>query len=393
MRHPPPSTRVTTVESASDRPRAILSIDGGGVRGVLALEILVELEAALARARHDPETRLTDCFALMAGTSVGAVLASLFALGLSAASIREAFTRTLHASFTPAGWRHRLYYRYDKRYLENHIKELVGADTRLGSPRLRTLLLLAMCNATTNSPWIVSNHPGAPFNYPDLDDCNLELPLWQLIRASAAAPSYFAPEIVTLGRRHPYRFMFMDGALTGYNNPAFKAVLFATTEPYGVNWRAREDELTLISIGTGQLHAHRRVTGLKPMNMFRLAARVPATLMDASAREQDLLCRTFGRCRQGADIDLEVKDMRTARTAVEPRLFTYYRLSASLSAEGLEALGCGHIDPAAVAPLDAVNHMDELRQIGAAVARHGIGDEMLGRLLDAGAGGASGRMR
>jgi hypothetical protein len=371
-------------EPMNSGPRAILAIDGGGARGVLALEILVALEAALARARNDPNTRLADCFALMAGTSVGAVLAVLFALGLPAATIREAFERTLRASFTPASWRHRFYHRYDKRYLENHIKEFVGADTQLGSPRLRTLLLLALSNATTNSPWIVSNHPHAPFNRTDLDDCNLRLPLWQLIRASAAAPSYFAPETVTLGRERPYRFMFMDGGLTGYNNPAFKAFLFATTEPYGVNWRAHEDQLTVVSVGTGELRPRWPTEVLKPMNLFRLAARLPATLMDASAREQDLLCRTFGRCRLGSPIDGEVHDMLDVRTAIEPRLFTYYRINPVLSHEGLEALGCGNIDPLAVMRLDAVGHMEELQQIGAAVGRQNISEELLARLAPCG---------
>lgn len=372
-------------EPVSRGPRAILAIDGGGVRGVLALEILVALEAALARARHDPDTRLTDCFALMAGTSVGAVLAALLALRLPAATIREAFKRTLRASFTPASWRYRLYHRYDKRYLESYLKELVGADTQLGSPRLRTLLMLALSNATTNSPWIVSNHRHAPFNRTDLDDCNLLLPLWQLIRASAAAPSYFAPETVTLGRQRPYPFMFMDGGLTGYNNPAFKAFLFATTEPYGVNWPAHEDELTLVSIGTGELRPRWPTRVLKPMNLFSLAARLPATLMDASAREQDLLCRTFGRCRLGSPIDDEVQDMLNVRTAIEPRLFTYYRINAMLSHEGLDALGCGNIDPLAVMKLDAVSHMEELQQIGAAVGSRSISDEMVARLVSAAA--------
>jgi hypothetical protein len=119
------------------------------------------------------------------------------------------------------------------------------------------------------------------------------------------------------------------------------------------------------------------------MNLFSLAARLPATLMDASAREQDLLCRTFGRCRLGSHIDEEVKDMLNVRTAIDPRLFTYYRINAVLSHEGLEALGCGNIDPLAVMKLDAVSHMEELQQIGAAVGGVSISEELVARLVGA----------
>ena len=80
--------------------RAILSIDGGGARGVLALEILVHLEAELARASGNANARLADCFDLVAGTSVGAVYASMIALGIAAVDVRDFTLKTLKATFT-----------------------------------------------------------------------------------------------------------------------------------------------------------------------------------------------------------------------------------------------------------------------------------------------------
>ena len=83
------------------------------------------------------------------------------------------------------------------------LKEVAGAETTLGSDTLRTLLMIVLRNATTDSAWPVSNNPKAKYN--DLAvrgaGSNLHLPLWQLVRASTAAPTYFPPEVVEVGPR------------------------------------------------------------------------------------------------------------------------------------------------------------------------------------------------
>ena len=65
-------------------PKRILALDGGGLRGVLTLGMLREIETTL-RARHggDPDFRLSDYFDLMAGTSTGAIIAAALSLGMS----------------------------------------------------------------------------------------------------------------------------------------------------------------------------------------------------------------------------------------------------------------------------------------------------------------------
>ena len=72
--------------------KRILSIDGGGVRGVLALGFLERLETLLAEAAGRP-VRLCDHFDLIGGTSTGAILATALALGYSAADIRSFYLR------------------------------------------------------------------------------------------------------------------------------------------------------------------------------------------------------------------------------------------------------------------------------------------------------------
>ena len=69
-------------------PKRILAIDGGGVRGVVALAYLERLEALLSDAAGKP-VRLCDAFDLIGGTSTGAIIATALALGHTARDIRD----------------------------------------------------------------------------------------------------------------------------------------------------------------------------------------------------------------------------------------------------------------------------------------------------------------
>jgi uncharacterized protein len=348
--------------------RRILAIDGGGIRCLIAIEVLRALEARLAAASGDPQRRLCQHFDLVAGTSGGAIIATAVALGLPMHEIRDFVVANAHNMFREAPWTARFWSWYDKSELEANLKQWFGEQTTLGSERLRSLLLLVMRNWSTDSPWIVSNHPGAPFNARHLDDCNLDLKLWQLARASAAAPAYYAPETIRFGRERPYEFIFVDGGLTGFLNPAFKAFQFATTEPYGVRWPADEQRLALVSVGAGEVRHQRVGKDARDITLWRAVLGMPNAMLAATVREQDLLCRTFGRCVTGDAIDLEVGDLRSAATAVELRLFRYHRLSASLTEAGLARIGCAHIRPRDVARIDAVDQLEAFTQIGQAIA-------------------------
>ncbi len=347
--------------------RKILSIDGGGIRCFIALEILASLELLVQEKTGDKNRRLCQHFDLIAGTSGGAILASAIAMGSSMADIREFTIENAKFMFTRSKWYQRHRSIYDKSPLEQNMKDFYGADTLLGSERLKTLLLLVMRNWTTDSPWLVSNNPTAQFNNRALDDCNLDLPLWQLARASAAAPAYYEPETIQFGSKDPYEFVFVDGGLTGFNNPAFKAFLYATTNAYGLNWPAKESELSIISVGAGDVRHKRIGVSASRLNVIRSVLSFPNAMIYSTTREQDLLCRTFGRCVTGDSIDLEVGDMQNSRTAIEDRLFRYHRLNPCLSKGGLIALGCEDIRPKDVAPIDSVEHLDSLMRIGQAM--------------------------
>ena len=56
----------------------ILSIDGGGIRGIIPGEILVVLEEKLQKLSNNPQARIADSFDLIAGTSTGGILSCIY---------------------------------------------------------------------------------------------------------------------------------------------------------------------------------------------------------------------------------------------------------------------------------------------------------------------------
>lgn len=352
---------------SSPGPKKLLALDGGGIRGVITLEILHRLESMLAQQLCAGEDFvLGDYFDYIAGTSTGAVIAAGLAKGLHVAQLLDLYLTRGHEMFDHASLRRRYHYRYGSVRLRKLLQSTLGEDTTLGSEDLKTLLLIVVRNATTDSPWPLSNNPNALFNDPGRADNNLAIPLWQLVRASTAAPTYFPPEIVMLGER---RFVFVDGAVTMYNNPAFQLFLMATLDAYRLGWAATESGLLLVSVGTGT--CPKADDRLRPdaMNLLFNANSVPAALMQAALTEQDLLCRVFGRCRHGAPIDLEVGDLMHGNGVLEERLFSYVRYNAELSSRGLHDLGLPELVPEQVQRLDSVEHVGDLGRVGQAAAR------------------------
>jgi patatin-like phospholipase/acyl hydrolase len=198
--------------------RKLLACDGGGIRGIIAIEILARLEAQLRKTSGNPKLVLADYFDYVAGTSTGAIIATLVALGFSTDDIRDFYLKSGAEMFEKA----RLWERFRTKFRDDNLsamlRDLIGADTRFGSDTLQTLLLIVLRNATTDSPWPLSNNPAAKYNLPGVPGRNTELPLWQLVRASTAAPTYFPPEVIQV---EPHEFVFVDGGVTMYNNPAF----------------------------------------------------------------------------------------------------------------------------------------------------------------------------
>lgn len=311
-------------------PRRLLAIDGGGVRSGISIGILTRIEEILRQKTGKPDLVLADYFDYLAGTSVGAILAAGLSTGMSMEQIQQFTTSSVDRFFLSANVLQRVKYKYKASGVKDRLRELFG-DIELGSPRLKTLLLVIARNSSTDSIWPVSNNPRALFNQPEAPDCNLRIPLWQLLRSSTAAPTFFPPEQLQLDKTD---YSFVDGGVTVANNPAFQLFLHAVLPCYRLEWPTGTDRLLLVSVGTGHVPARNTAHA----SILGNAIGAIQSLLSATDVQQDLLCRTFGKCLVGSPIDLEVGDLRDAPTPW-PKQFTYCRYNIELSAEALQPYG------------------------------------------------------
>jgi len=232
----------------------ILSIDGGGIRGLVPAMLLADLERrARARRRGVSLYRLFD---LVAGTSTGA----LIALGLTAPA-REGETRhraqplfdageladlyrTKGPLIFPAGERtlksrfsHAFRPKYDDAPFRGVLEETFGERTMRD---LLTHVVVPSYDTVNREPRLFKRRPAR-----GLDE-NENFYLRDVARAAAAAPTYFPPAKVVPVPDTGHGYSLIDGGVFA-NNPA----LIAYIEARKLFPRARR--FTIVSMGTGIL--------------------------------------------------------------------------------------------------------------------------------------------
>ncbi len=359
-------------------PRKVLTLDGGGIRGVLTLQVLIRMEELLREHSGQGDNfRLCNFFDYIGGTSTGAIIAAGLARGMSAKELADFYMKAGPAMFDKSFILFRLRHLYESKPLQAELQKTFGKDTNLFPQHLKCLLLIVTRNVSTDSPWPISSNPDAKYNAPDRADCNLRIPLWQLVRASTAAPIYFAPEVLQWDPNDPSKtFVFEDGGLTPYNNPSFLLARMATTPQYSLNWDNGEDKLLVMSVGTGSAPKVDAEVYSSGKSAFTNLANFPAALMYGAQVDQDVNCRIVGRCLYGAPIDRELGDLiprdeagKVIPTAVDlNRRFLYARYNAELTSKWLNEHNLGDVDPSQVAQLDSVEHINDLVRVGKAVA-------------------------
>jgi len=259
-----------------ESPKRILSLDGGGVLGVIEIAFLERLEAKLRQDKGKPNLVLSDHFDLIGGTSTGAIIATGLALGMTTAQIRDLyfslankiFSKKL-VEFDPRKWGQVSYVRgrFSAHPLAMVLKTIVG-DRQLQSADLQTGLAIMAKRVDTASPWVFYNNPLNKHwddRQPSRDDPgdrgrigNKRYLLRNLIRASTAAPTYFSAQSIDIAEANPDRNfpkptpgLFVDGGVSPFNNPALQLLMLAGVSGYGFDWPIRRDALSLTSIGTG----------------------------------------------------------------------------------------------------------------------------------------------
>jgi predicted acylesterase/phospholipase RssA len=362
------------------RPRRILALDGGGIRGLITLGVLKQLESKVAEAQgRGADFRLCDFFDLIGGTSTGAIIAAALARGMSVEEVESFYRDFAEEAFRKRSLFLRWKSLYEKGGLTERLQSTFGKDTDLSPTNLRCLLTIVTRNATTDSAWPVSSNPDAKYNDPDRANCNLKIPLWQLVRASTAAPVFFPPEVLQWDPSNATNsFTFVDGGTTVYNNPAFLLFRMAVEPAYRLGWQTGERNLLVVSVGTGGAPVIGAPADDPETNLISAAVNTLSALMSQASVDQDINCRVIGRCSYGGIIDRELHDL----IAVDPgnqdqrlpldvdagKAFLYVRYNAELTSDGLSQLDLPDIDPEKVSRLDAVDQVPDLIRIGSAVA-------------------------
>nr|DBA31201.1 TPA: hypothetical protein GDO54_007084 [Pyxicephalus adspersus] len=172
----------------------VLTIDGGGTRGIVALQTLRKLEELTGKPVH-------LLFDYICGVSTGAILA--FMLGLFHIPLDECeemyqklgtdvFKQNVIVGTMKMGWSHAY---YDSEIWEKMLKERMGSDLMIETARNPLCPKVAAVSAIVNrgiplKPFVFRNYnhfPGVKSHY--MGGCQYNL--WQAIRASSAAPGYF----------------------------------------------------------------------------------------------------------------------------------------------------------------------------------------------------------
>jgi patatin-like phospholipase/acyl hydrolase len=216
----------------------VLSIDGGGIRGIIPATILSEIE-------QRTNTRIAHLFDLIAGTSTGGILA----IGLvtpddsgepkySAADLAGLYEKEGQRIFARSLWHQieALGNLADEKYpadgIEGVLKDYFG-DARLKDAITETLI--TSYEIESRQPWFFARHKAQK-------DPAYDFEMKFVARATSAAPTYFEPEVLETTQQSGG---LVDGGVYA-NNPALCAYVEAKA------LHPDHDEILVVSLGTGQ---------------------------------------------------------------------------------------------------------------------------------------------
>ena len=203
----------------------ILSIDGGGIRGVYSAHILKRIE-------EEFKIKLHDYFDLVAGTSTGSIIAAAIACDISIDDVEQLYKDKGAKIFSRKAWWKApkwLSSKFNSRTLNNILEE------KFGNKKLEDIskpLILPASNVTTGNVYISKSFYDKGF----VRDKHIKLK--DAVLASCSAPTYFDPHFV-----EPY--LLADGGLWA-NNPSLVAVVDAKKR-----FKQKLENIKILSIGTG----------------------------------------------------------------------------------------------------------------------------------------------
>ncbi len=212
----------------------ILSIDGGGIRGIIPLACLIELEKIEGRPSR-------EIFDMVAGTSTGAVIAAGLALGMSARGLMAIYRNLAESSFQSLPfWKVALNlgnHRYSSEFVSKTLDQM-GADREINSLPI-DILITGKNTVTSRIDFFVRDSEGNASVWG-------RLPLKDAVLASTAVPTYFPAHSATLdGKTHTW----VDGGVGVSGNPCYQVAVEAIHYSAGAY---PPGDTRMLSFGTGR---------------------------------------------------------------------------------------------------------------------------------------------
>ncbi|WP_210366819.1 CBASS cGAMP-activated phospholipase [Bacillus sp. REN3] len=202
----------------------MLSIDGGGIRGVFPISILQSIEDELQRP-------VGELFDLIAGTSTGAIIASAAAIGIPMETLMDKYQRYGEQIFTKNAKIGLFKSVYSDRYLRRLLKISFG-DMELAE--VEKPLVIPAVDITNGKPFIHRSDFGFA------KENELGVKLWDAVLSSCSAPIYFPPNNIN------NKYLSIDGGLWA-NNPSLVCITEALK-----HFKTDLRDITIFSLGTGQ---------------------------------------------------------------------------------------------------------------------------------------------
>ncbi len=222
--------------------RYLLTIDSGGIRGILPAVALVKLENITGKLTR-------EIFTFVAGTSTGAIIAAAIAAGVPAARILDFYLNRTKEIFNGSPLNYARMVLFGSRYSTKKLHDLLAEA--VGPARTWTLndspidILLTAKRISDGMPWYFVR------DNPRNSGCMGRLGIVDCATASAAAPTYFQPWEIredSTPRHCESVGTLVDGAVGVTGNPVYQACVeaFDYTSDY-----TPEETLT-VSLGTGR---------------------------------------------------------------------------------------------------------------------------------------------
>ena len=228
----------------------------------------------------------------------------------------------------------------------------------------------------TGSAWIVTNNPKSKYWNDPPDGSyigNRHYRLADLVRASTAAPYYFAPHQIQIVNGEPPG-LFVDGGVSPHNNPALALFEVATIPAYGFGWATGAEKLLVISIGTGSRRDGLSRSRARLMPAVGLAIEALKSMVADSSSQVLTMMQVLGHSDTPWTINSEIGNLQGILLPSQP-LFTFQRYDVRLEREWLRqelGIDLSERQVGAVNMMDNVASIPILYEIGQAAAERFI---------------------